>query len=325
MQIFSCPACRAPVYFHNLTCGCGHLIAYSPRAGRMVSLMQGCENRTSLSCNWEREGAGPRCQSCAMTRTVPDTHVTGNHLKWAQTEAAKRWVLVGLMQLGWLTDADTGPRPVFDLHAEATASGAALVTMGHHQGAITLNIAEADRAEAERRRADLDEPYRALAGHLRHELAHYLHWRLLAGEAGFAGAFRAVFGDERADYAGALQRHYAHPQPAGAQFLTSYASAHPHEDWAETVASLLHLYDICDSFAATGLHLGPVRAPDPKTGRTGALITRAVDIGLALNHVNRGMGLGDLYPFVLSRQVREKMRFADGYIARVPGMTAAVV
>ncbi len=318
MQIFECPACHAAVYFHNMSCACGHQLAYSAPLGMMVSLQTACTNRDMLGCNWERAGDGPGCLSCAMTRTVPDTSVPGNTEKWARTEAAKRWVLVGLMDLGWLTPADTGPRPVFDLKSEQTAFGRARVTMGHDAGAITLNIAEADVAEAERRRADLDEPYRSLAGHLRHELSHYLHWRLSEEESAFLPAFRGLFGDEREDYSAALQRHYADPQPAGNAFLTSYASAHPHEDWAETVAGFLHLRDICDSFEATGLGLAPGRIADSEaeTCASAALITRAVDIGLALNHVNRGMGLADVYPFVLSPLVRDKMIFADRWILR---------
>lgn len=320
MKIFKCPACEGSVYFHNLSCACGHLISYDPDAARMVSLQDGCENRETLGCNWVRDGAGPRCQSCAMTRTVPDTWAIGAHEAWARTESAKRWVLVGLMRLGWLTRQDPGPRPIFDLEAEETAAGHALVTMGHDEGAITLNIAEADRAVAETRRSDLGETYRTLAGHLRHELAHYIHWRLEAERPGFLPAFREMFGDERADYSDALKRHYANPQPAGEDYLTSYATAHPHEDWAETVASLLHLRDIVDSFGATTLTLNPVvrAGTGDAPGSTAAMITRAVDIGLALNHVNRAMDLPDIYPFVLSPKVRDKMGFADAWIA-APG------
>ena len=49
---------------------------------------------------------------------------------------------------------------------------------------------------------------------------------------------RAVFGDERADYAQALKNHYADPRDPAGDFITSYATSHPHEDWAETVAHL---------------------------------------------------------------------------------------
>ena len=52
-------------------------------------------------------------------------------------------------------------------------------------GLITINIAEADSAERERRRLELGEPYRTLLGHLRHEVGHY-YWDLLVRDGGAA-------------------------------------------------------------------------------------------------------------------------------------------
>ena len=66
------------------------------------------------------------------------------------------------------------------------------------------------------------------------------------------------------DYGEALQRHYGNGPPAGWEqhYLTGYASAHPHEDWAETAAHLLHLTDIADSFVAAGLDAPDLPATD---------------------------------------------------------------
>ena len=52
--------------------------------------------------------------------------------------------------------------------------------------------------------------------------------------------YRAIFGDEREDYAEALQRHYSNSAPAGWQMthVSSYACAHSWEDFAETWAPL---------------------------------------------------------------------------------------
>ena len=49
---------------------------------------------------------------------------------------------------------------------------------GHFDGVITINIAEADDDERERRRVALHEPYRTLLGHFRHEVGHY-YWTML--------------------------------------------------------------------------------------------------------------------------------------------------
>ena len=51
---------------------------------------------------------------------------------------------------------------------------------GHSDGLITVNIAEADDAERERRRTTMHEPYRTLLGHMRHESGHYYWDRLIA-------------------------------------------------------------------------------------------------------------------------------------------------
>ena len=52
------------------------------------------------------------------------------------------------------------------------------IMTGHANGVITVNIAEADDAERERRRLQMKEPYRTLLGHFRHEIGHY-YWDVL--------------------------------------------------------------------------------------------------------------------------------------------------
>ena len=59
-------------------------------------------------------------------------------------------------------------------------NGTAVLT-GHAGGLITINVAEADDAERERRRTSLHEPFRTLAGHFRHESGHYYWDRLIGG------------------------------------------------------------------------------------------------------------------------------------------------
>jgi len=321
MQIFACPACGATVWFHNLTCTCGADLTFSPATLGFTIGDPPCSNRAGTQCNWAAAGEGQFCLSCAMTKTIPDLALPENAAHWQAAEGAKRWALVGLMRMGWFGPGDGGLRPVFDLIAEQTAAGPADVTMGHAEGAITINVSEADPARITARQVALGEPFRTLIGHMRHEIAHALHWRLSDERPGFAEAFRAVFGDERADYAAALAAHYADPQPASDDFVTSYATARPHEDWAETVAHLLNLLDIVDSFAAAGLALprGPVPdAYDPAVP-TAAVLTAGGDLGLALNHVNRAVGQPDLYPFVLGAGVRAKMAFARAALTRQPG------
>ena len=147
-----------------------------------------------------------------------------------------------------------------------------------------------------------------------------LWWRLSLRED-FLDAFRATFGDERTDYPAALQHYYEHGPPSGWQsrFLTSYAAAHPHEDWAETAAHLLHLTDITDSFVAAGLsspQLPPAGWEPYSEPDAYRLIHIAAAIVAGTNHVNRSMGLSDIYPFVLSEASLQKLAFVHDWLRR---------
>ena len=317
MQTFDCPACTGIVFFDNLHCSCGQVVRFDPDRQAMRADGADCRNRDAIGCNWIAEGES-LCRSCAMTETVPDLAAGDNAALWARTEAAKRWMLANLTRWGWFTPADPGARPVFHMLAEQTRSGEAKVVMGHADGLITINVNEASEAVRAERQEELGELYRTMLGHMRHETAHFLHVRL-SDDTSFTEGFRALFGDERADYGEALKRHYAAPQEAGDDHVTSYATAHPHEDWAETVAHLLHLVDLLDSAAAVRLALpdGPPRGYDAYA-ETDAdrLVSQAVEIAIAANHVNRAMDLPDLYPFVLGAGVREKLAFAHRWLRR---------
>ncbi|MCB1333418.1 MAG: putative zinc-binding metallopeptidase [Roseivivax sp.] len=311
MQIFQCPACAAPLYFHNTGCGCGQLVTFDPDRQTMLADAPHCRNRAAIGCNWVAEGDG-LCRSCAMTKVVPDLMAAENQPLWSKSELAKRWMLANLARWGWLTAADAGARPVFRLLSETTAAGETDVVMGHADGVITINVTEASNAVRAERQEGLDELYRTMLGHMRHEMAHFLFLRL-SQDPGFVDLFRALFGDETADYAAALRAHYAAPQPPGETHITSYATAHPHEDWAETIAHLLHLVDLADSAAAARLALpeGPPPGYDAYAETdTETVLTHAVALSLAINHVNRALDLPDLYPFVLSQGVRDKIAFA---------------
>lgn len=143
----------------------------------------------------------------------------------------------------------------------------------------------------------------------------------LSEEPGFVTQFRALFGDERADYGAALERYYAKEPRSDYQIdhITLYASAHPHEEWAETAAHIMHLTDMVDSAVAVGMNWPTTFAPDADaytTTESDTLIHTAVDLGIATNHLNRAMGLSDLYPFVLTENVRKKLEFTHFWLNR---------
>jgi hypothetical protein len=202
------------------------------------------------------------------------------------------------------------------------------VMTGHFDGVITVDTAEADPAERERRRANMAETYRTLPGHFRHEIGHY-YWARLFQDEGRLTAFRGRFGDERNDYGQSLAAYYsAGPPPDWRErFVSAYASAHAWEDWAETWAHYLHIVDTVETASAFGIAprnrigQGLSRAPDLnfdpyRETNFDRLIEAWLPLTYAVNSLNRSMGQPDLYPFVLSPAALKKLRFVHALIRR---------
>ncbi|HUG63561.1 MAG TPA: putative zinc-binding metallopeptidase, partial [Methylomirabilota bacterium] len=201
------------------------------------------------------------------------------------------------------------------------------VLTGHETGIITINIAEADDAERERRRATMGEPFRTLLGHFRHEIGHYYWDRLVAQDDGALTGFRALFGDERRDYAEALQAHYASGAAMGWRdsYVSAYATAHPWEDFAETFAHYVHMVDGLETARSFGIAVRPrVRKSDTletevefdpyRAGSATELVDAWIPFTVAVNAVNRSIGQPDLYPFVLSGPAKDKLAFVHDLI-----------
>jgi hypothetical protein len=268
-----------------------------------------CANAASVGCNWlvPAEAADAFCEACRLNRTIPDLSVPGNLEKWAAIEIAKRRLVYALMRLGLpLTSRheDEARGLAFDFLADVP--GAPVMT-GHEDGLITLNIAEADSAERERRRVELGEPYRTMLGHLRHEVGHYVQMRLVTGDDRLDRC-RELFGDETADYQAAIDRHYAEGAPEGweASYITTYATMHPFEDFAETFAHYLHIADTCETAAEEGL----ITVAPTAFGSFRDLVRGVwIPLSIALNQINRSMGKDDLYPFVIPEPVLDKLDF----------------
>jgi hypothetical protein len=196
---------------------------------------------------------------------------------------------------------------------------------GHDNGVITLSVAEGDDAEREKRRTTLGEQYRTLVGHFRHELGHY-YWDRLVRDGGRLDGFRAVFGDERADYGEALQLHYKQGPSAdwNLHSISAYASSHPWEDFAETWAHYLHIVDALETARSYGINVRAHFMPDASGAKidfnpyAAPSAERLADawapLTVALNAVNRSMGVPDLYPFVLNASVMEKLEFIHALI-----------
>ena len=152
-----------------------------------------------------------------------------------------------------------------------------------------------------------------MLGHLRHEIGHY-YWTVLVDDAGAVEGFRARVRRR----AGVLRttrstRHYADGPPAGweERYVSAYATMHPWEDFAETFAHVLHIRDALETAHQTGLSVDPQLA----TRDFGDVVVGTwVPLSAALNQMNRSLGHGDLYPFVLAPAVVEKMVWVDALL-----------
>jgi hypothetical protein len=340
MRIFTCQNCGQLLHFENTVCmRCGMGLGFLPSdlvlsamkiEGEFATAMADgnqwrlCHNAGQALCNWlvPADSTDSFCPACQLNRTIPDLSADGNLERWQALEAAKRRLIYALMRLGLpLTSKheDLQHGLAFDFLADA-GPGDPVMT-GHDDGLITINIAEADSAERERRRIELGEPYRTLLGHLRHEVGHY-YWDVLVRDGGPLEAARAVFGDETLDYQEALERHYQHGAPANWQdnYVSSYATMHPWEDFAETWTHYLHMVDTLDTAASFGLVVDPQVTDDASmeteiafdpysTTDFDRLVEAWLPLTVAVNSLNRSMGQRDLYPFSLSPATIEKLRF----------------
>ena len=333
MKLFACDNCQQILYFENSRCtSCGAVLAYRPEESQLATVKAGdlqCRNALEHdACNWlvtSRRDA-EYCNSCALSSVIPDLNDPANQQAWRRIEAAKRRLLYGLYALKLPVESRaTQPETGLEFRFLKGTEDEPVMT-GHDEGVITLNVDEGDFAFRENMREKMGEGYRTVLGHLRHEVGHY-YWDLLVRDTVLLSGFRALFGDETQSYEDAIARHYESGPPAnwGEHFISAYASMHPWEDWAETWAHYLHMTDTLETAKSHGLTLRAPAADKPGEH----IATARVEFGdfeqltsgwnavtLALNSLNRSMGMKDAYPFVLSPQVLGKLRFVHELIQR---------
>lgn len=288
-------------------------------------LRKKCENYAHEGvCNWllPAESEQSLCEACELNRVIPNLSEPDNRQLWVDVEKAKRRLVYGLkcLQLPIVPksqDAEHGL--AFDIKAEV---GDERVLTGHSDGLITLALREADPAEREQIRLQLKERYRTVLGHFRHEIGHY-YWDRLVRDGGELDEFRALFGDESIDYAAALKRHYAASRQLEPQFISTYAAAHPWEDFAETFAHYLHMVDTLETAGQFGFINGTLGAFPGATEDVPSLLAEWTKLSVALNSLNRSMGAPDAYPFAISPEVAEKLAFVHRLIRKRPVSAAA--
>ncbi len=354
MKTFKC-RCGNTLYFENTRCeSCGCELGFVARDLSMVALTsetdnvwQGvsisgnfrkCQNYShEQNCNWlvGADDASPFCDSCRLSEVIPDLSVPLNRDRWHRIERAKRRLLFSLYALDLpVTDRETDPEHGLAFHLMQDQQHFSefvhledqpeRVMTGHLDGVITLNIEEADPVLREENRTRLQEQYRTLLGHLRHESGHY-YWDKLVASGPRLKAFRELFGDERADYKIALEKYYSEGPVEDWQqnWVSAYASAHPYEDWAECWAHYLHMIDTLETAYVHGSCFSGTGEVDQ-----GQIVDRAYlstvsietlcqqwsKLSIALNEMNRSMGLRDAYPFVLNAPIVRKLSFIHDMI-----------
>ena len=342
MKLFVCQACKNILYFENRSCGrCGHRLAFMPERQTLSAIEPAgegfrtladggegrffCANAEHDACNWLLEigETAGFCRACRHNGTIPNLSDPVQLAGWRELEVAKHRLFYSLIR--WKLPVKTrieDPQHglIFNFLADDPA-GQQKVMTGHDHGLITIALAEADDIERERRRLEMDEPYRTLLGHFRHEVGHYF-WDVLVRDAGRLDACRAMFGDDSQDYGEALKRHYDEGAPANWQdnFVSAYATTHPWEDFAETWAHYLHIVDTLEMASEFGIEI------DPPSDQIGGLTARVtfdpyvaddfdaivnawLPFTFAMNSVARAMGARDLYPFILTPPVIAKLGF----------------
>ena len=336
MKRFYCQ-CEQEIFINNAFCEkCGRDLIYDPQAQTMWSgvltdkgfiahskdqtnhkvqmILHPCSNRNSaVQCNWSVSCTdGCQCVSCKSTRIVPDQSLPKNPQRWLILERAKRQLFTTLLGLNlpiedyhikenglafdFLEDKRTNPNVTIE-H----------VLTGHNNGVITINAAEADEGFLHTMKEKMGEPYRTILGHFRHEVGHY-YLNIVINDDYKLSQFRELFGDERTDYKEALQRYYNQEKPKfkSSQYITPYASSHPHEDWAETWAHYLHIVDTLETAVSYG-----ISAYEPKINDFDDWYSEWARVAQTMNALNRSMGLSDAYPFILTEIVRKKLQFVD--------------
>lgn len=347
MDLFFCTRCQARVHLQAEACPrCEAALGFVPAQASLLAFrapaqpaepwptwqtgpswgqpprrLRPCANRLAHGvCNWMLDAgdASTLCRSCRLTTMIPDLSRPANLSRWRGLEAAKRQALLSLARMGLALDGSeagasvSAPQFRFIEHGPDTAAS----ITSHADGVITIDLAEADEMHRTQQRLLFGEPQRTLLGHLRHELGHYLQYRFVR-EPALQDLCRDSFGDERQDYQQALARHHDQGPPCNwaEAYISAYASAHPLEDWAETCAHLIMVWEAVHTAMAWHLRLGEGQhqmAPPnrlmlqwPSADRL--FSTYWLPLASCLDAMCSSLGLSAAYPYAPSPRVLRKL------------------
>ena len=325
-------ACGATVFFDSNECkACQRKIAFNPATLLFQPLEQVsnniscidvepswrlCENGIHYDvCNWLRPSSAESklCFACQFNRYIPNLSRTNNIRLWRVLELNKRHLLLNLISLGipcinaWKSPNEGFLFDFLEDFRDGTDEEGTFVTTGYAGGIITINILEAEPLSRVAQQEASNEVYRTVLGHMRHEIGHHF-FQCIKGDQRLHSNFEKKFGLSSLNYNNALAEFYASgPDSNWSEYcITAYASAHPMEDWAETWSHYLHIYDALD----TAFNFGLV-SENPNVMSIHEKISHWRQFSVALNEMNRSMGMSDIYPFVINAQVEDKLAFIE--------------
>jgi len=271
------------------------------------------EGRDKLGCNWLLRITDPheQCISCRLTRTIPIQDNYGNLRRWRILESSKRRLVYNLLNHGLQFESreensETGL--AFDFLEDKRSNPnieAEHILTGHNNGIITINAAEADPEFRVSVRESMNERYRTILGHMRHEIGHY-YFNKLVMTSNWIENFIYTFGNPDLDYQESMDWYYNNgPRWDWEHYhISAYASMHPMEDWAETWAHYLHMCDTLET--AVSFNIAKVNL---RTDDFSVIINRWMELTVMMNALTRSIGKPDVYPFVISKNVIEKLNF----------------
>lgn len=341
MRLFSCKHCNNTLYFENSIClSCRNPIGFDSQQLRMLTIQKNktdafytdiqskktykyCQNANEATCNWliPASSISNFCVACELNRTIPPLTTTQNRERWHKIEIAKHRLVYSLLKLELpikkkINNSVEGI--AFDFTADHHTKS---VMTGHQSGLITINIKEADEAERAKHKYDLNEKYRTLLGHFRHEIGHYYWDLLIKNNPKQLKKFRELFGNETMNYEQSLRNYYSNPNKnTSNHYISIYATSHPWEDWAESWAHYMHLMDTVETAFNFGIQLDTeslsarnITAPkisNPyEIKKFIDIFNMWVPLGFAVNGLSRSMGHPEFYPFVISEEIIEKLSF----------------
>lgn len=327
MKNFFC-SCGEEIFFDNFECiACGAQVGFDPKSMDIVQPSEGatlnyCDNYNHDACNWilPINSDQSLCWGCQFNRTIPNLTLPNNLPRFSAIERAKKRLLYTVLSEG-LPIENRWVNPtrglLFDFLDDARGQAEAypdqFIATGHINGVITINTVEADAVLRTEAQVALGERYRTLLGHFRHEYAHHV-WTLLPDKVKDSTEFFVLFGNHTVDYDLAIKNYYDRgaPQTWESCFISAYASAHPLEDWAETLGHYLLISDALETAFAGGF-----LDSDPFTWTLDRKLDQWTKLGIALNKMSQSMGREILYPFSISPHVRKKLEFVNTAIREI--------